>query len=78
MNVANIMQCRITKTNIGVKVLNYLPLTLTDFPPQALFARLMLRVKLLGDKHFCYNTFLCSIFIKFVAFQHGTGASATN
>ena len=43
----------ITKTNIGLKVLNYLPMMLTDFPPQALFARrLMLRVKLLDDKHF--------------------------
>ena len=38
----------ITKTNIGLKVLSYVPLTLTDFPPQALFAsRLTLRVKLL-------------------------------
>ena len=66
------MQCQITKTNIGLKVLNYLPLTLTDFRPQTLFAsRLTLRVQLLNDKHFFYNTFLCSIFTKFLAFQHG-------
>ena len=31
----------------------------------------MLSVKLLDDKHFFYNTFLCRIFTKFVAFQHG-------
>ena len=64
MNVANTMQCQITKTNIGLKFLNYLPLTLTDFPSQALFARrLMLRVKLLHGKH----TFLhFYIFTKFV------------
>ena len=59
---------RITKTNMGLKVLNYLSLTLTDFPPQAMFARrLMLRVKLLDDEHFSrqifYNTFLCSKFV---------------
>ena len=53
----------IAKTNIGLKVLNYLPLMSADFPPQALFARrLMLRVTLLRDKHFFvsifYNTFL--------------------
>ena len=42
----------ITKTNIGLKVQNYLPLTLTNLPPQALFTRrLMLRVILLDDKH---------------------------
>ena len=63
----------ITKTNIGLKVLNYLSLTLTDFPPQALFARrLVLRVKLLDDKHFsrqiCYNTFQYSIYTRFVEF----------
>ena len=63
----------ITKTSIGLKVLNYLSLTLTDFPPQALFARrLMLRAKLLDDKHFSlqifYNAFLYNIYIKFVAF----------
>ena len=47
----------VTKTNIGLKVLNYLSLTLTDFPPQELFARrLMLRVKLLDDKHFPYRS----------------------
>ena len=48
-----ILCSRITKTNIGLKVLNHLPFALTDFPPQALLARrLMLRVKLLDDKHF--------------------------
>ena len=31
-----ILCSRITKTNIGLKVLNYLPVTLTDFPPQAM------------------------------------------
>ena len=72
MNVANIMQCRIAKTNIALKVVNYLPLTLTSFPPQLLFARrLMFGVKLLDDKPFFYNTFLCRIFTKFVAFQRG-------
>ena len=50
----------ITKTNIGLKVLNYLPLTLTDFPPLVLFAsRSMLRVKLLDDKHFFLLIFCC-------------------
>ena len=53
MNDGNIMQCQITKTNIGLKVLNYLSLTLTDFPPQGLFTRrLMLTVKLLDDNIF--------------------------
>ena len=83
MNDANILQCGITETNIGLKVLNYLFFTLTDIPPKGLFSRrLMLRVKLLDDKHFSlqifYNTFLNSIYTKFVAFQHGKFARFAN
>ena len=49
----------ITKTNIGLKVSNCLPLTLTDFPPQALFAcRLILRVKLLKVNIFSNRSFI--------------------
>ena len=49
----------ITKTKIGLKVLYNMSLTLSDFPPRALFAHgLMLRVKLLDDKHFCLQTVL--------------------
>ena len=64
----------VTKTNIGLKILNYLSLRLTNYSPQALFARrLILRVKLLDDKHFSLlqvfdNTFYYSIYTKFVAF----------
>ena len=48
----------ITKTNIGLKVLNYLPLTLTDFPAQPLFARILIfRAKLLDNKHFSLLVF---------------------
>ena len=77
MNDAILYSAGISKTNIGLKVLNYLSLTLTDFPPQALFTRrLMLRVKLLDDKLFFLqifsNNFLCSIYTKFVAFYMAT------
>ena len=57
----------ITKTNIGLTILYYLSLTLTDFPPQALFARrLMLRVKLLDDKHFPHRSIIIPSSIAFV------------
>ena len=59
----------ITKTNVGPKVLNYLPSTLTDFVPQALFTRiLMLRAKLLDDKHLSYRSFIIpsSVHVAFI------------
>ena len=58
----------ITKTKYRSQSLkSFLSLTLNDFPPQALFARrLMLRVKLLDDKHFSYRSFTIPSSIAFI------------
>ena len=56
-----------TETNMDLIVLNYLPLTLADFPSQALFARrLMLRVKMFDEKDFSYGSFIVPSSVAFV------------